>query len=75
MVLAQGMSDKLKGSETLAEHTSVNRENYAAMLSTVIKEFENGFQDSQKKSPIFWFICGPICSQHKYVACEFSNGI
>lgn len=48
MVLAQGMADKLKGSETLAEHSSVNRENHAATLSTVIKEFENGFQDSQK---------------------------
>lgn len=44
-MLAQGMADKLKGSETLAKHSFVSKENYAAMLSMAIKELENGFQD------------------------------
>lgn len=50
-VLAQGMADKLKGSETLAKHSFVSKENYAATLSMAIKELENGFQDCQKNHP------------------------
>ena len=50
-MLAQGMADKLKGSETLAKHSFVSKENYAATLSMAIKELENGFQDCQKNHP------------------------
>ena len=31
--------------DTVAEHNPVNSEKYAAILSTLIKEFENRFQD------------------------------
>ena len=34
--------------ETLAKHSPVNSEKYAAMLSILIKEFENWFQECQK---------------------------
>lgn len=51
MVIAQGMADKLKGSETLAKHSSVSKENYAATPSMAIKELENGFQDCQNTHP------------------------
>jgi len=56
-VLAQGMAGKLMGSETRAAHSSVNSKNYVAMLSVVIKEFENMFQDCKKKKINFQMEC------------------
>jgi len=70
-VLAQGMAGKLMGSETVAKHSFVNREKCAAVLSVVIKDFENRFQDCKKiYISFFWFICNSIFSQHKYFHCE-----
>jgi len=35
--------------DTLAKHRTVNSKKHVAVLSTVIKEFENKFQDYKKK--------------------------
>lgn len=42
--------------DTLAKHTSVNAEKYTALLSVLIKEFENRFQDLKKKKKRFFCI-------------------
>ena len=47
-VLTQVLASKFVQLETLAKHSPVNSEKYAAMLSILIKEFENRFQDCQK---------------------------
>jgi len=49
---------------------------YADSLSIWVKEFKNRFQDCcKKKSLFFWHICNSILSQHRYMACEFPNGL
>jgi len=49
--------------DTLAKHTSVNAEKYTALLSVLIKEFENRFQDFKKKEKDFFLrICDFIFS-------------
>ena len=52
--------------DTLVKHCSVSREKYAAMLSVLIKEFENRFQDCRKKSSIFLYLWNSIFICHKY---------
>ena len=42
---AQVMANNCMPFDTLAEHSPVNSEKHAAMLSILIKEFENRFQD------------------------------
>ena len=61
--------------DTLAKHSPVNSKKCAAVLFLLIKEFENRFQDCWKKILIFWSICNSIFSQHKYITCEFSDGM
>ena len=53
-VLTQVMANKFIYFDTLARHAPVNSKKYAAVLSVLIKEFENRFQDC-KKSWIFFF--------------------
>jgi len=38
--------------DTLAKHIPINSKEYAVMLSLLIKEFENRFQDCKKKKII-----------------------
>jgi len=47
---------------------------YPAVLSILIKVFENRFQEKNKKNQLL-FICNPLFSWHKYVICELSNGM
>ena len=61
--------------DTLAKHSSVNSERPEAVLSILIKEFENRPQDFKKKSSVFWYICNSIFSRYKCITCEFSTGI
>ena len=44
-VLAQVMANRFMHLDTLAKHSPVNSEKYAAMLSILIHELENRFQD------------------------------
>lgn len=53
-VPAQFMANKFMHFDKLAKHSAVNREKYVAVLPTLIKEFENRFQDCKKKSWIFF---------------------
>ena len=46
-VLTQVMADKFTDSDTLAKHSPVSSKNYAAVLSVLVKESENRFQDCQ----------------------------
>ena len=46
--LWQDMTDHSMHLNTLAEHSPVNSKKYAAVLSVLIKEFENRFQDCKK---------------------------
>ena len=60
----------------------VKSKKYAAMLSVLIKEFENRFL---RKKSIFLvylyvylyilYICNSIFSQYKYITCEFLNTV
>jgi len=60
--------------DTLAKHSPVNSEKYASLLSVLIKEIENKFQDwLKKKKSTFWYICDFIFNLHRYIICEFSN--
>ena len=59
--------------DALDKHSPMNSKKYAPVLSVLIKEFENGFQECQKKSSIC--VCDTIFSQHKYMTCKFSNGM
>lgn len=51
----------------------MNSKKYAALLSILIREFENRFQDCKKNPNFFWFICDSFSSWHKYMTCKFSN--
>lgn len=48
-VITQIMANSCIHFVTLAKHSVVNRSDYAAVLSSLIKEFENQFQDWKKK--------------------------
>ena len=45
---AQAVANNFMHFDVLAKHSPVNSEKYAAVLSVLIKEFENRFQDLQK---------------------------
>ena len=50
--------------DTLVQHSALNSEEYAAVLSVLIKEFENGFH--------LWGTKGPVCCldpSHREVCC------
>ena len=47
-MLIQVMANRFMDFEVLFKHSPVKREKYAAVLSILIKEFENRFQDCQK---------------------------
>ena len=72
-VLTQVMANKFIYFDTLARHAPVNSKKYAAVLSVLIKEFENRFQDCKKKSSIS--VCNIIFNWYKYITCKFSNGM
>ena len=59
-MLTQVMANNFRYFDMLAKDSTVNSEKYAAMLSVLIKEFENRFQDCQKKSSVH--VCKPIFS-------------
>jgi len=65
-VPTQVMANNCTHFDTLVKHCSVSREKYAAMLSVLIKEFENRFQDCRKKSSIFLYLWNSIFICHKY---------
>lgn len=44
-MLTQAVAKKFMDFDTLAEHSPVNTEKYAAVFSVLIKEFENWFQN------------------------------
>lgn len=48
-----------------------------AVLSVLIKKFENMFQDWKKKKITFDFLYtfDSNFSQHKFITCKFSNGM
>lgn len=69
-VLAQVMANNWVHSDTLAKHGPVNsKQKYSAVFSVLIKELENKLQD-WRKHPFFWYICGSLFSQHKYIKTE-----
>ena len=45
VVPVQVMANKIIHFDTLAKHSPVNSKEYASMLSVLIKEFGNRFQD------------------------------
>ena len=45
----------------------MNSKKYAAVLSIAVREFENRFQEFQKSSQFFWYICDYFLIQHKYI--------
>jgi len=49
-VLTQVMANNCMHFDTLAKHSALNSKEYAAVLSVMIKGFENKFQDCKKKS-------------------------
>jgi len=51
-VLTQVMANNCMYFDTLAKHIPINSKEYAVMLSLLIKEFENRFQDCKKKKII-----------------------
>ena len=57
---------------TLAESSALNSKEYADMLSILIKEFENKFQECQKT---IIYVCDTIISWYNYITCNFSNGV
>ncbi len=74
---AQAVANNFMHFDVLAKHSPVNSEKYAAVLSILIKEFENRFQDLQKKHQFFCCccICNSVFSTNKYIACTFSQGM
>ena len=72
---AQAMANKLMDFDTLAEHRPVNSKKIAAALSILIKESENRIQDCLKKSSNLSHICNSIFRWHKYITCDFFNGM
>lgn len=59
-VLTQEMANNVMHFGTLAEHTPVNSEKYAAMLSIMMKVFGSRFQDYQRNP--FFYTCNFIFS-------------
>lgn len=47
--LTQEMANSCMHCDTLAKHTALSSEKHAVVLSVLMKEFENRFQDSKKK--------------------------
>ena len=72
---AQVMTNNLMHFDTLAKHSPVNTEKYAAVLSILMNKFENRFQCFKNKSFFFLYICDSIFSWHKYTTCKFSHGM
>lgn len=54
---AQVMVDNFMHFDTLVKHSPMNSKKYAPVLSVLIKEFENGFQECQKNDCFFQNIC------------------
>ena len=59
----------------LAKHNFMNSDKYAALLSILIKEFENKLQDFWRKSSIFLHVCDSIFCWYKCITYKFSNGL
>ena len=53
---AQAVANNFMHFDVLAKHSPVNSEKYAAVLSVLIKEFENRFQDLQKNHHFFFVV-------------------
>ena len=47
---------------TLARHSPVNNEKYAAVFFILLKEFEKKFHDCKKKKKSFYIFCDSIFS-------------
>lgn len=47
-VLTQAMANSCAHFDTVAKHSTLNSKEYTALLSVLIKEFDNRFQDCQK---------------------------
>lgn len=54
---AQVMPNLFMDLDTLAEHSPVKCRKYIAVLSVLIQEFENGFQDCGKNHQIWVYLC------------------
>jgi len=68
-VLTQMVANNVMHFGTLAEHSPVNTEKYAAVLSVVTQRFEDRFQGCWKSDLFFLFyICNSIFSQHRWPA-------
>jgi len=70
--LAQVMANNYMQFGKWVKHSTVNREKYAALLSILMKE---QVPRLQKKSSFLKYICNLIFSWHKYITCEFTNGM
>jgi len=71
-VLTQVVANNCMNFDTLAESSALNSKEYADMLSILIKEFENKFQECQKT---IIYVCDTIISWYNYITCDFSNGV
>lgn len=47
-MLTEGLANNFIHFGTLAKHNNLHTKTYVAMLSTLVKEFENRFQDYHK---------------------------
>ena len=79
-VLTQIIENNCMHFDSLAKQCLVNRKKtnkqtnkktHAAIHSVLIKEPENEFQDCQKKSSYFWYICNPVFSWHNTLPGNF----
>lgn len=70
---SQVMANNCMHFDTQPKHSPVYREKYAAVLSVLIRGFENRFQGCQKKKKSSIYICDSIFSRNKYTTCKFSN--
>jgi len=63
--------------DTLHNHSPVNSKKYAAVLSVLIKEFENRFQDCQKTHQFSGIFATPFPGSvfQSYIIYTFSNGM
>ena len=50
--------------DTLAKHSPMNSKIYVAVLSDLVKGFENQFQELQKKPSVFLYTCYSVFSCH-----------
>lgn len=73
-VLTQVTTSKFMDFYALAKNSPVNSKKYAALLSVLIKQFENGLQDCKSK-PNQVLLFETIFKQHKKITCKFSNGM